>query len=137
MKSIKWNCIPPTLFFFFFIHRPEKLSKYNRCGTVQDFLVALLCGKDKVAISTQNAASWGYFMTEENRWETDILEENQFPTKILPVEILKPGESAGCLEQTWFGIPAGTPVGKLSRLVRKILSPFPGKRKKIRKKKQF
>ncbi|XP_012266582.2 sedoheptulokinase-like [Athalia rosae] len=97
--------------FWFAKNKPEKLSKYNRCGTVQDLVVALLCGRSKVAISTQNAASWGYFQTEEGCWEIDILAENDFPTKILPSEIMKPGQSAGLLQYTWFGIPAGTPVG--------------------------
>lgn len=97
--------------FWFARNKPEKLSKYNRCGTVQDLLVTLLCGRSEVAISTQNAASWGYFLTEEGRWEMDVLNNNDFPTSILPKEILKPGQPAGALEQTWFGIPAGTPVG--------------------------
>lgn len=114
-KPIPRNQLAPTFYTILIsIRRPEKLTKYNRCGTVQDLMVALLCGRSEVAISTQNAASWGYFLTEEGRWETDILTENGFPTNILPKEILKPGEAAGTLDQTWFGIPAGTPVGKLS-----------------------
>ncbi|XP_046423723.1 sedoheptulokinase-like isoform X1 [Neodiprion pinetum] len=97
--------------FWFAKYKPEKLSKYNRCGTVQDLLVALLCGHSEVTISTQNAASWGYFLTTESRWEIDVLSQHEFPTHILPSKILQPGQAAGCLEQTWFGIPAGTPVG--------------------------
>ncbi|XP_024941024.1 sedoheptulokinase isoform X2 [Cephus cinctus] len=96
--------------FWFAKNKPEKLSKYDRCGTVQDLLVSLLCNRKTVAMSTQNAASWGYFLTEEGSWETETLLEDGFPVDLLPAEILAPGESAGNLAYTWFGIPAGIPV---------------------------
>ncbi|XP_034942018.1 sedoheptulokinase-like [Chelonus insularis] len=97
--------------FWFARNKPEKLEKYNKCGTVQDLVVSLLTGSNEVAISTQNAASWGYFMTEEGQWETEEMMKAGFPVQLLPKIILKPGEVAGKLAQTWFGVPAGVPIG--------------------------
>lgn len=97
--------------FWFARNKPEKLNKYNRCGTIQDLVVSLLCKKREVAMSTQNAASWGYFLTEEGQWEMDTLLEGKFPVQLLPSEILASGQAAGQLAHMWFGIPAGIPVG--------------------------
>lgn len=94
-----------------FYLRAQKLEKYERCGTVQDLVVKLLCGNDRVIMSTQNAASWGYFMPEEARWELESLTNAGFPVHLLPDVILKPGQVAGKLVKTWFGIPAGVTVG--------------------------
>ncbi|XP_012273231.1 sedoheptulokinase [Orussus abietinus] len=96
--------------FWFARNKPEKLQKYDRCGTVQDLVVALLCSNDEVVMSTQNAASWGYFLTEKNEWEKTALSESGFPLDLLPSKISS-GGIAGNLVQTWFGIPAGTPIG--------------------------
>ncbi|XP_043274267.1 sedoheptulokinase-like [Venturia canescens] len=97
--------------FWFARNRADKLEKYERCGTVQDLVVKLLCGNDHVIMSTQNAASWGYFMPEEARWETDTLTDAGFPVHLLPDVILEPGKVAGKLVKAWFGIPAGVTVG--------------------------
>ena len=53
-------------------HQPELLEIYDCAGTVQDFLVTALCGLDKPVMSAQNAASWGYFDTMKNSWNTDM-----------------------------------------------------------------
>lgn len=98
------------------IFRPEKLEKYSKCGTVQDLVVQLLCGSEEVTMSTQNAASWGYFLTENGQWEIDAMTEAEFPVNLLPKKILKPGEIAGKLSCTWFGIPAGVPIGTIQNI---------------------
>ena len=96
--------------FWFAKYRPEKLSKYNCSGTVQDFAVALLCNLQKPIMSVQNAVSWGYFNTKTGSWNKTILEESGFPVHLLP-EVVKPRKIVGTLPECWFGIPAGTPVG--------------------------
>ena len=63
-------------------------------------------------MSVQNAASWGYFETNAGKWNLDILQAAGFPTNLLP-EVVKSGEIAGTLAQTWYGIPNGTPVGNV------------------------
>lgn len=89
---------------------PEKISKFNCSGTIQDFAVALLCDLKKPIMSSQNAAGWGYFNTTTNSWNKELLEKSNFPVHLLP-EVVKPTEIAGKLPECWFGIPMGTPVG--------------------------
>lgn len=64
-------------------------------------------------MSTQNAASWGYFLTDQAKWETELMANAGFPVKLLPKSILKPGQVAGKLRHPWFGIPAGVPIGNI------------------------
>ncbi|XP_046401994.1 sedoheptulokinase-like [Ischnura elegans] len=94
-------------------YQPEKLqnSPFTQAGTVQDFIVALLCGLSHPVMSVQNAASWGYFDTEAMSWETDLLAEDGFPVHLLPPTVVASGSVAGHLVNSWYGIPAGTPVG--------------------------
>ncbi|KAL7303927.1 hypothetical protein TKK_0004045 [Trichogramma kaykai] len=99
--------------FWFAKNKPEKLKKYDRCGTVQDLVVSLLCGSAEgpVRMSNQNAASWGYFFTEACDWDREALARGDFPERLLPQEVLGPGESAGRLCRSWFGIPKGVNIG--------------------------
>ncbi|XP_021938891.1 sedoheptulokinase-like isoform X3 [Zootermopsis nevadensis] len=91
-------------------NRPDKLERYNRAGTVQDFAVAMLCNLDHPIMSVQNAAGWGYFNTCVAEWNSDILQGASFPTHLLP-HIVKSGAIAGTLDRPWYGIPSGTSVG--------------------------
>lgn len=70
----------------------------------------MLCDLDKPIMSVQNAASWGYFDTETRTWNIELLQEAGFPIHLLP-EIVGPGEIAGTLMHTWYGIPVGTKIG--------------------------
>nr|XP_013189745.1 unnamed protein product [Amyelois transitella] len=90
-------------------HKSEKLKNFKYSGTVQDFVVTMLCALETPIMSDQNAASWGYFNTEKNQWNSDILKSIDFPVNLLP-KIAKSGEFAGKLSTTWNGIPEGTPV---------------------------
>ncbi|XP_026756215.2 sedoheptulokinase-like [Galleria mellonella] len=90
-------------------HKPDKLKNFKYSATVQDFVVAMLCDLDIPIMSDQNAASWGYFNTENNKWNTDILQSIDFPVNLLP-KIIKSGEFAGKLNSSWNGIPEGIPV---------------------------
>lgn len=91
-------------------NKPEKLKNFDCSATVQDFVVAMLCDLKDPVMSDQNAASWGYFNTETNEWNSDILKSIGFPIDLLPT-VVKSGEIVGNLASSWNGIPEGTPVG--------------------------
>ncbi|KAJ8947007.1 hypothetical protein NQ318_019088 [Aromia moschata] len=88
---------------------PEKLKKYNCCGTIADFAVAMLCNLNKPTMSYQNAASWGYFDCANHKWNSEILQDSGFPMHLLP-EVQASGEIAGRLAKNWHTIPKGTPI---------------------------
>lgn len=91
-------------------YKPETLLNYNCSATVQDFIVAMLCDLDVPITSDQNAASWGYFNTEKQEWNVEILSSIGFPVNLLP-KVIKSGKLAGKLSSSWNGIPEGTPIG--------------------------
>ncbi|KAI9564353.1 hypothetical protein GHT06_008091 [Daphnia sinensis] len=90
-------------------HEPEELSLYSCAGTIQDFLVSMLCDLNCPVMSVQNAASWGYFNTQEKTWNLEILKTVNFPIHLLP-KVVNPGSVAGSLSKAWCGIPRGTQV---------------------------
>ncbi|XP_032770047.1 sedoheptulokinase [Rattus rattus] len=96
--------------FWLLKNSPEFLKSYDVAGTIQDYVVAMLCGLPRPLMSDQNAASWGYFNTQSQSWNSDILQMAGFPTHLLP-DIAEPGSMAGRTSHTWFEIPAGTQVG--------------------------
>ena len=85
------------------------ISVVLRCGTVMDFVVSMMLDLDHPVTSVQNAASFGYFDCIAHQWNTDILAQAGFPADLLP-KVVNSGETAGCLPQDWFDVPAGTPV---------------------------
>ncbi|XP_068601040.1 sedoheptulokinase [Brachionichthys hirsutus] len=91
-------------------HRPGFLVDFTVAGTIQDYVVSMLCGLDWCAMTPQNAASWGFFNTSSNQWNTEILKEAGFPLHLLPRCVLS-GDLAGQTWSDWHGVPAGTPVG--------------------------
>ncbi|XP_035287602.1 sedoheptulokinase [Anguilla anguilla] len=91
-------------------HRSEFLAEFTAAGTIHDYVVAMLCGLDKCLMSTQNAASWGYFNTSSHQWNLDILKDSGFPVHLLP-DPVKSGCCAGLTCSEWHGIPSQTPVG--------------------------
>ncbi|PIO27869.1 hypothetical protein AB205_0149030 [Aquarana catesbeiana] len=99
-----------NLTLFPLLDRPDFLSEYDAAGTIQDYVVSMLCGMKTPLMSVQNAASWGYFNTRTKTWNVDILKERGFPVSLLP-----PVVDAGCLAgkslYDWCGIPQGTEVG--------------------------
>ncbi|XP_067296189.1 sedoheptulokinase isoform X1 [Pseudorasbora parva] len=96
--------------FWYMKHRPEFLSGFSDAGTIQDYVVSMLGGLDKCVMTGQNAASWGYFNTTSNQWNTQILKDAGFPVHLLPV-VVESGAVAGYTSSEWYGIPANTPVG--------------------------
>ncbi|XP_037093636.1 LOW QUALITY PROTEIN: sedoheptulokinase-like [Pollicipes pollicipes] len=69
---------------WFLRHKPQKLDMYDRSGTIQDLVVAMLCELDTPVMSVQNAASWGYFNTTTGSWNTELLKEAGLPLHLLP-----------------------------------------------------
>ncbi|XP_051751303.1 sedoheptulokinase isoform X2 [Ctenopharyngodon idella] len=96
--------------FWYMKHRPEFLSGFSDAGTIQDYVVSMLGGLDRCVMTGQNAASWGYFNTTANQWNSQILKDAGFPVHLLPV-VVESGAVAGYTSSEWYGIPAHTPVG--------------------------
>ncbi|KAJ0004291.1 hypothetical protein NQD34_010505 [Periophthalmus magnuspinnatus] len=96
--------------FWFLKHRPTFLEEFTAAGTIQDYVVSMLCGLERCVMTPQNAGSWGYFNTSNNQWNLEILESAGFPTRLLP-ECVPSGVLAGNTCMDWHGISAGTPVG--------------------------
>ncbi|XP_072230600.1 sedoheptulokinase isoform X2 [Leuresthes tenuis] len=90
--------------------RPEFLKDFTVAGTIQDYVVSMLCGLDRCVTTPQNAASWGFFNTSANQWNENILKAAGFPLHLLP-HCVPSGGLAGKTRSAWHGIPAGTPVG--------------------------
>nr|XP_015223041.1 PREDICTED: sedoheptulokinase isoform X3 [Lepisosteus oculatus] len=91
-------------------HRPDFLADFTAAGTIQDYVVATLCGLERPVMSIQNAASWGYFNTCTGQWNVGLLRQVGFPVELLP-EPAESGTTAGSTSSEWHGIPAHTPVG--------------------------
>ncbi|MBV99308.1 Sedoheptulokinase, partial [Eschrichtius robustus] len=96
--------------FWLLKNSPEFLKSYDAAGTIQDYVVAMLCGLTRPLMSDQNAASWGYFNTRSQSWNLEILRDAGFPVHLLP-DVTEPGNVAGRTSQAWFEIPKGTQVG--------------------------
>ncbi|XP_008058942.1 sedoheptulokinase [Carlito syrichta] len=96
--------------FWLLQNSPEFLKFYDAAGTIHDYVVAMLCGLTRPLMSDQNAASWGYFNTQSQSWNLEILRGVGFPVHLLP-DIAEPGSAAGRTSHKWFEIPKGTQVG--------------------------
>ncbi|KAK7925689.1 hypothetical protein WMY93_007999 [Mugilogobius chulae] len=96
--------------FWFLKHRPRFLEGFTTAGTIQDYVVSMLCGLETCVMTPQNAGSWGYFNTSTNQWNLEILEAAGFPIRLLP-QCIPSGAIAGHTCMDWHGIAAGTPVG--------------------------
>ncbi|XP_041864968.1 sedoheptulokinase [Melanotaenia boesemani] len=96
--------------FWYMKHRPEFLDDFTVAGTIQDYVVSMLCGLDRCVMTPQNAASWGFFNTSTSHWNENILKAASFPLHLLP-QCVPSGGLAGKTRSAWHGIPAGTPVG--------------------------
>ncbi|KAJ6657217.1 hypothetical protein lerEdw1_002584 [Lerista edwardsae] len=96
--------------FWYLKNSPDFLKSYDSAGTIQDYVVAMLCGQERSRMSVHNAASWGYFNTTSKSWNVDILRESHFPIHLLP-EVVEPGDLAGRSTCKWHQIPKGIDVG--------------------------
>ena len=55
-------------------HAPDTLARYDRAGTIGDYVAAwLLAGRDAHYIDTINAAAWGLLDTTDNKWSETVL----------------------------------------------------------------
>ena len=57
--------------FWLVRHEPGSLEIYDCAGTVHDYLVAMLCRRNRPVMSVHNAASWGYFDTITRTWNLE------------------------------------------------------------------
>ncbi|KAK2828779.1 hypothetical protein Q5P01_019813 [Channa striata] len=96
--------------FWYMRNRPEFLSDFTVAGTIQDYVVSMLCGLEGCVMTPQNAASWGFYNTSTNQWNVDVLKSAGFPLHLLP-QCLPSGNLAGQTCSDWHSVPAGTPVG--------------------------
>ncbi|XP_015241323.1 PREDICTED: sedoheptulokinase [Cyprinodon variegatus] len=96
--------------FWYMKHSPEFLENFTVAGTIQDYVVSMLCGLDTCMMTPQNAASWGFFNTATNLWNENILKAAGFPVRLLP-RCVPSGALVGQTCSAWHGVPAGTPVG--------------------------
>ncbi|XP_004781993.1 sedoheptulokinase [Mustela putorius furo] len=96
--------------FWLLKNSPEFLKSYDAAGTIHDYVVAMLCGLPRSLMCDQNAASWGYFNTQSQSWNLEILKASGFPIHLLP-DIAEAGSVAGRTSRAWFEIPKGTQVG--------------------------
>uniref|UniRef100_A0A1A7WZC1 Sedoheptulokinase n=1 Tax=Iconisemion striatum TaxID=60296 RepID=A0A1A7WZC1_9TELE len=96
--------------FWYMKHRPEFLEEFTVAGTIQDYVVSMLCGLEQCVMTPQNAASWGFFNTAINQWNENILRAASFPLHLLP-RCVPSGGVVGQTCSAWLGVPAGTPVG--------------------------
>eukprot|EP00057_Strongylocentrotus_purpuratus_P033193 XP_790539.1 PREDICTED: sedoheptulokinase [Strongylocentrotus purpuratus] len=94
-------------------NNPHFLERFDRAGTIMDLFVTMLCGIDRPVMSTQNAASWGYFNCKTNAWNSQMLSKAGFPVHLLP-EVRDPGTIAGqTRESSWCDgvLPEAVDVG--------------------------
>ena len=106
-KSTGYGC---ATLLWLLKHKPDYLAQYDRCGTIMDYFAAKLTGEKLVKISTHNAASWGYYNTEESDWNRAILEAAGFPVTMLPL-VVPVGSRVGSLKLGIVSdIKPGTPV---------------------------
>ncbi|XP_044286315.1 sedoheptulokinase [Varanus komodoensis] len=96
--------------YWYLKNSPDFLKPYDAAGTIQDYVVTMLCGREWPRMSVQNAASWGYFNTTSKCWNTDILRKTHFPVHLLP-EVVQSGDLAGETCSVWHRIPKGAEVG--------------------------
>ncbi|KAE8622012.1 hypothetical protein XENTR_v10005061 [Xenopus tropicalis] len=96
--------------FWYLRNRPDFLDSYDAAGTIQDYVVAMLCGLQRPQMSVHNATSWGYFSTRSKTWNIDILRGSGFPVHLLPA-VVNAGCVAGKTSYEWCGICQGTEVG--------------------------
>ncbi|RWS11814.1 sedoheptulokinase-like protein [Dinothrombium tinctorium] len=86
-------------------HEPVFLSQFTHSGTIMDFVVAMICDLNKPVMSTQNAASFGFYELTEEKWDASSLTAVHFPIDLLP-KIVKAGSVAAPLAKKWTNIDA-------------------------------
>ena len=75
--------------FWFLRNCPEYLNQFDCCGTIMDFVVAMITDNhdEKPVMSVHNAASWGYFDTVSNK-VSPVYHFNASTLKTLYLEFL-------------------------------------------------
>ncbi|XP_067930115.1 sedoheptulokinase-like [Watersipora subatra] len=95
--------------FWFAKHAPTYLEQFTHAGTIADFVVAMLCDLPAVVISDHNAYSWGYYDMDKVCWQTDVLDNTEFPIRLLPT-IVSAGTVVGQTTLSWSALPPDVDV---------------------------
>jgi len=93
-------------------HEPESLKGFDHAVTIQDYLVARICGLQKPVTDPTNAAGWGLYDIATSAWKVEQVEAAGIPAGLLP-EIRPSASVAGSLQQDYaqrWKLPANTPV---------------------------
>lgn len=54
-------------------------------GTIMDFITMKLCGLSRPVMHITNAASWGFFSTSQNDFDTNLLQKSGISKEVLPI----------------------------------------------------
>ncbi|CAF0982997.1 unnamed protein product [Didymodactylos carnosus] len=88
-------------------NKSESIKKYDRCGTIMDYIAELSCYSQNTSfISTQNANSWGYYDIKTNTWEENGLFD-YLPNIVQPGTIIGHTSSKSCFSSY---LPENIPV---------------------------
>ena len=69
LNLISHSVLQSMSIFWFVKNYPEFFTHFDCCGTIMDFVVAMITDNhdEKPVMSAHNAASWGYFDTVSNK----------------------------------------------------------------------
>ncbi|KAH9525502.1 hypothetical protein Btru_001567 [Bulinus truncatus] len=97
--------------FWFARNHPHFFTEgaFTCCGTIIDFLVAVLCGLDHPVTSDQLATSFGYFNETVCGWSSVLHESKEFPSHLMP-KVVAAGKKAGVVRSSLEGWPSAVPV---------------------------
>lgn len=93
-------------------HEPGHLLRYASSGTIQDHLVAVLCGAGRPLMDSTDAAGWGMYDAGRHTWDEARIAGAGIPASILP-EVARTETEAGRLADdaaASLDLPAGIPV---------------------------
>ena len=92
--------------------RTGDLKKWTRCGTIGDYAVCHLTGRNEVVMDRTNAAGWGLMDFDAEGFDPAAVTALGIPFGILP-QVVPPGSRAGSLCPEWsrlLGVPEGVEV---------------------------
>lgn len=86
-------------------YEPDVVARYDRAGTVMDYLVAHLAGLDQVATDAGNAHSWGFFNLRDRSWEMAAIERAGAPVGLAPTVVPSGAVVGQCQAAPGWGVP--------------------------------
>ena len=92
--------------------RTGDLKKWTRCGTIGDYAVCHLIGRNEAVMDRTNAAGWGLMDFDAEGFDLAAVTALGIPFGMLP-QVFPPGSRAGSLCPEWsrlLGVPEGVEV---------------------------